>query len=154
MKRPIVYRISSRARYDHFDTSPYLVIRCRDSFIILTQFFANGKPLFQKIFLKKVLDISCRIPYNSHRHGGVAQLGERLTGSQEVMGSIPTVSTKDRPLIHSDQRFFFSLRKIGIKKFTPSSLRRTAFFSFQRLRSMKSLGLRSNSRLKALRKLE
>ena len=26
--------------------------------------------------------------------GGVAQLGERLTGSQEVMGSIPTVSTK------------------------------------------------------------
>ena len=28
------------------------------------------------------------------RIGGVAQLGERLTGSQEVMGSIPTVSTK------------------------------------------------------------
>ena len=27
------------------------------------------------------------------RIGGVAQLGERLTGSQEVMGSIPTVST-------------------------------------------------------------
>ena len=28
------------------------------------------------------------------KYGGVAQLGERLTGSQEVMGSIPTVSTK------------------------------------------------------------
>ena len=27
------------------------------------------------------------------RHGGVAQLGERLTGSQEVRGSIPLVST-------------------------------------------------------------
>ena len=26
-------------------------------------------------------------------HGGVAQLGERLTGSQEVRGSIPLVST-------------------------------------------------------------
>ena len=30
--------------------------------------------------------------YLSH-HGGVAQLGERLTGSQEVRGSIPLVST-------------------------------------------------------------
>ena len=29
------------------------------------------------------------------KYGGVAQLGERLTGSQEVMGSIPTVSTKE-----------------------------------------------------------
>lgn len=28
------------------------------------------------------------------RHGGVAQLGERLTGSQEVRGSIPLVSTR------------------------------------------------------------
>ncbi len=27
-------------------------------------------------------------------HGGVAQLGERLTGSQEVRGSIPLVSTR------------------------------------------------------------
>ena len=26
--------------------------------------------------------------------GGVAQLGERLNGIQEVMGSIPTISTK------------------------------------------------------------
>ena len=34
------------------------------------------------------------------RHGGVAQLGERLTGSQEVRGSIPLVSTivNARPL--------------------------------------------------------
>ena len=36
------------------------------------------------------------IVYNQIRieFGGVAQLGERLTGSQKVMGSIPTVSTK------------------------------------------------------------
>ena len=32
-------------------------------------------------------------PIVSLRHGGVAQLGERLTGSQEVRGSIPLVST-------------------------------------------------------------
>ena len=30
------------------------------------------------------------------RTGGVAQLGERLTGSQEVSGSIPLISTKKR----------------------------------------------------------
>ena len=33
------------------------------------------------------------VEYNSPR-GGVAQLGERLNGIQEVIGSIPTVSTK------------------------------------------------------------
>lgn len=30
------------------------------------------------------------------RYGGVAQLGERHTGSVEVIGSIPTVSTNDK----------------------------------------------------------
>ena len=45
------------------------------------------------------LTIPCLLRYNfciggySGIIGGVAQLGERLTGSQEVMGSIPTVST-------------------------------------------------------------
>ena len=29
-------------------------------------------------------------------YGGVAQLGERLNGIQEVMGSIPTISTKNK----------------------------------------------------------
>ena len=28
------------------------------------------------------------------RHGGIAQLGERMTGSHEVSGSIPLISTK------------------------------------------------------------
>ena len=32
---------------------------------------------------------------NNILHGGVAQLGERLNGIQEVIGSIPTVSTKN-----------------------------------------------------------
>ncbi len=35
-------------------------------------------------------------PYNAHsfEHGGIAQLGERLHGMQEVSGSIPLTSTK------------------------------------------------------------
>ena len=32
--------------------------------------------------------------YNSQPFGGIAQLGERLHGMQEVSGSIPLISTK------------------------------------------------------------
>ena len=42
---------------------------------------------------KKSLHNKKHSPIVSPRHGGVAQLGERLTGSQEVRGSIPLVST-------------------------------------------------------------
>ena len=38
--------------------------------------------------------------------GGVAQLGERLTGSQEVMGSIPTVSTNQEKASVQDAFLF------------------------------------------------
>ena len=44
-------------------------------------------------FSKIVLASPCEFPYSTSSHGGVAQLGERLTGSQEVRGSIPLVST-------------------------------------------------------------
>ena len=48
---------------------------------------------FSKKF-EKVLAPPLRFPYStSSLQGGVAQLGERLTGSQEVRGSIPLVST-------------------------------------------------------------
>ena len=40
--------------------------------------------------------------------GGVAQLGERYTGSVEVMGSNPTVSTKKRYLCNRCRYLFFS----------------------------------------------
>lgn len=45
--------------------------------------------------MKKVLAQQKRICYNNLTkfYGGVAQLGERHTGSVEVIGSIPTVST-------------------------------------------------------------
>ena len=45
-------------------------------------------------FSKIVLASSSEFPYSTSSHGGVAQLGERLTGSQEVRGSIPLVSTR------------------------------------------------------------
>ncbi len=45
-------------------------------------------------FSENVLASSSEFPYSTSSHGGVAQLGERLTGSQEVRGSIPLVSTR------------------------------------------------------------
>ena len=51
-----------------------------------------GKPV-RKSFNKNLLHPRRSSPIVSPRHGGVAQLGERLTGSQEVRGSIPLVST-------------------------------------------------------------
>ena len=45
-------------------------------------------------FSKIVLASAGEFPYSTSLHGGVAQLGERLTGSQEVRGSIPLVSTR------------------------------------------------------------
>lgn len=53
-----------------------------------------GKPVSKTINSKKFLHGAPTSPIVSPRHGGVAQLGERLTGSQEVRGSIPLVSTR------------------------------------------------------------
>ncbi len=39
-------------------------------------------------------------------HGGIAQLGERLNGIQEVSGSIPLISTTWKP--HRGAVFLFS----------------------------------------------
>ena len=53
----------------------------------------TGKPVSKRFNPKKSLHQRKSSPIVSPRHGGVAQLGERLTGSQEVRGSIPLVST-------------------------------------------------------------
>ena len=45
-------------------------------------------------FSEIVLASAGEFPSSTSSHGGVAQLGERLTGSQEVRGSIPLVSTR------------------------------------------------------------
>ena len=49
-----------------------------------------------------------RCPILSALFGGIAQLGECLNGIQEVSGSIPLISTKERekPCSSSDTRFF------------------------------------------------
>ena len=54
---------------------------------------APRRSTHRKIFSKIVLASAGEFPYSNFSHGGVAQLGERLTGSQEVRGSIPLVST-------------------------------------------------------------
>ncbi|CCD00486.1 protein of unknown function (plasmid) [Azospirillum baldaniorum] len=36
--------------------------------------------------------------HRTHRHGGIAQLGERLLCKQEVVGSIPSASTRNLTL--------------------------------------------------------
>ena len=41
--------------------------------------------------------------------GGVAQLGERLTGSQEVRGSIPLVSTQEFSRPSTQLKVFFCI---------------------------------------------
>ena len=64
----------------------------------------------RKIFSEIVLASPSEFPYSTFSHGGVAQLGERLTGSQEVRGSIPLVST--RALIRLQRKlgpFFISI---------------------------------------------
>ena len=57
---------------------------------------APGRPpgAAAESFSKIVLASPPVFPYSTCSHGGVAQLGERLTGSQEVRGSIPLVSTR------------------------------------------------------------
>ena len=48
------------------------------------------------------------------RFGGIAQLGERLTGSQEVSGSIPLISTTKRSCnCNGYKTFSFLLQAFG-----------------------------------------
>jgi hypothetical protein len=59
---------------------------------------------------EKVLAQLSRFPYStSSLQGGVAQLGERLTGSQEVRGSIPLVSTMRFMAMAFALAFLFSI---------------------------------------------
>ena len=55
---------------------------------------AAATPPPSERFSKIILASAVEFPYSTSSHGGVAQLGERLTGSQEVRGSIPLVSTR------------------------------------------------------------
>ena len=62
------------------------------------------------------------------KYGGIAQLGERLNGIQEVSGSIPLISTKLQPFGWS---FSFILRVFQANKqqrFDPAYLHQKLFF--------------------------
>ena len=63
-------------------------------------------------FSKIVLASWSEFPYSTSSHGGVAQLGERLTGSQEVRGSIPLVSTMRFKARAFALAFLFAIFKI------------------------------------------
>ena len=45
--------------------------------------------------------------WQQHMFGGIAQLGERLNGIQEVSGSIPLISTNTNPWKPSVSKDFF-----------------------------------------------
>ena len=63
------------------------------------------KPLCRLTESRSTADGQSR--YNSHANGGVAHLGERLNGIQEVVGSIPIISTSRSRDIRSRDLFFF-----------------------------------------------
>ena len=64
-------------------------------------------------FSKIVLASPSEFPYSTSSHGGVAQLGERLTGSQEVRGSIPLVSTIVNAKAFGIPKAFFMSKRLA-----------------------------------------
>ena len=73
------------------------------------------------IFLEKPVDNWKALCYNLYRcrsycdngsHGGLAQLGERLHGMQEVRGSIPLLSTTEKHAEMLISACFFFLQRM------------------------------------------
>ena len=79
-----------------------------------------GTAFFEKKKKKMLTSIKIAAIINkqsTRRHqisGGIAQLGERLNGIQEVSGSIPLISTKKRKTNVLRFSFFSSLAKSSI----------------------------------------
>ena len=80
-----------------------------------SRFFTFRWCIFSKTIDKSsALCYSFYVPQRNMPFGGIAQLGERLTGSQEVSGSIPLISTKKHLLeagafFCTEERFHKSL---------------------------------------------
>ena len=71
---------------------------------------------FLKKFLREALAHIGDLRYNTFR-GGIAQLGERLHGMQEVRGSIPLVSTIETAQdVRAESHIFFVALKKDNKK--------------------------------------
>ena len=62
--------------------------------------------------MQKALDFLMNLWYNNLSFGGIAQLGERLNGIQEVRGSTPLISTKILGSM-ATENFYFSSLPIG-----------------------------------------
>ena len=63
--------------------------------------------------MKKLLTFG-RMSDNIHlAHGGIAQLGERLNGIQEVRGSIPLSSTIKKQKTPLGRFLFFNIGELG-----------------------------------------
>ena len=83
----------------------------RPSFLSAPGIRARAAESFSEI----VLASSPVFPYSTSSHGGVAQLGERLTGSQEVRGSIPLVSTRALNEAPTQVGAFFHISQILLR---------------------------------------
>ena len=62
--------------------------------------------------------------------GGLAQLGERLHGMQEVTGSIPVISTK-KALYFAGSTVLFFLHRRGKRRELPTKGKATAFVDYR-----------------------
>ena len=82
-----------------------------------------------QIIVDKLIYLWYNSSVNNILHGGVAQLGERLNGIQEVIGSIPTVSTKNDKLYQKLVVFTFYLFTFHYS--LPSILKRNEIYNQQ-----------------------
>ena len=89
-----------------------------------------------KIVLKKakkvltsrpLVAIMLKLSKTATKYGGIAQLGERLNGIQEVSGSIPLISTTKSSENSGFQNFFFVFSKKNVLIFRPSVARGETF---------------------------
>ena len=69
-----------------------LLVRCGYRVKVLNKATRNRNAASKKLISRKSSKIK-----GFRFHGGIAQLGERLNGIQEVSGSIPLISTNNRP---------------------------------------------------------
>ena len=83
-------------------------------------FFADKRKNVHKKYQEKAqypLDKSAenaiiqKLSDSTAEYGGIAQLGERLNGIQEVSGSIPLISTKSREIYSISRLFLYFLHK-------------------------------------------
>ena len=81
----------------------------------------ESRPLRQSTVFAILLSAKTYLRYKPKKFGGIAQLGERLHGMQEVIGSIPFTSTKFVSSSVSSKVLTPSSRGLGHHPFTVST---------------------------------